>query len=1133
MSKSSDRVSSLKKIADLLTGLSLQVKALTLSGDSSVNAHMEMIYMQILNHIYGLQLKNLNHLTLNYPALDLVDEQNRVAVQITASANMGQIDRTLEQFFSHNLHKKIDRLFIVLTTERTAAFYPAQLKRRTERFGKDIPSENFLTVLDHAAIYKEAVAMNDQRINLRLIQILEKETGGLTGLRSAPASPPKTILVAFSEDNYHVVLGVVEKLLRSNVQVYHSSSRLQAELNEFVNLYLLRSETQQPMDFCVLVLSDDFIVNKWQSNRPCHILTSAFNQKSTVIIPYYHNLTIRVPASISSNYQAIPVELTLNNVQQIVNEIIGRFDPHSSTSVVRQLQEHKEFEKILQLTGSGYTYRPVAEEKGLGFHIFEQINPFNDLKILFIFILPGANQQRSYQHIVQEYGSENLLRSWILLLKDPDRKESNIRFENIRKLFNPYRIIYLDQYVWEFCTPKEFRENAQRFNIKNFVTPNLYDESEQPISVENLFEWLVKPQLPVLVLKGSGGIGKTTLAQMLGDRFLDDNPASRVIFINSREILNNLRNQRQPNVGIDLYSFYHATIDTDTHLDSEKFMVNMDHGNILMIIDGLDEVMASIPQFDANDFFNSIRKYTPFIGNAKVLITCRNYFWDNSQIQRTDDLSCIEILPFDDGLAKTYFTMRHANSPNRVQKSMRLAHQLAYYNENTGPAEYLPFVLSIIDDWVENQQIEEEEHEPDNFFTSIYLNEKNPSDFILHGICTREQLKMNETMTVDKQLKLFIDFSLCNITPTNHADPNPHLLKGQFIALANAIFPNISESALLSLLAHAFVEIAGEIVSFRFDFLADYFKNIFISHALRTETDPDFKLIMILASHAKYYSSFMKEIAIRIDQVLDDDSPLMYRIYDLLDYIRLNEDGLDIAFIHKAVSGLFSTALHLKNRQNTPNITGNTLLLKNLFEKDKQINHLALIDVLSFDDSKRILFDFSGLRFINCHFNNYAYFWNCKMDSDTRFENCYFRNMRADEISNNLRIGIGQFPDCDMDDSFREVLEKIQPDDVLEKDLKLQDLRKLLLLFQVQGRLSTRSREHVLEKKYVKRIFSLEQLLAFLTKHGVLNFSIDQKDGLLVTEKFQSDVQRYLNEGVRAPNLKRIINALINEPAEP
>ena len=61
--------------------------------DSS--AVLEDFSLGLLNLIYGYELVNANDIRVNYPAVDLIDEKHRIAVQVTANNSRAKIRRTI------------------------------------------------------------------------------------------------------------------------------------------------------------------------------------------------------------------------------------------------------------------------------------------------------------------------------------------------------------------------------------------------------------------------------------------------------------------------------------------------------------------------------------------------------------------------------------------------------------------------------------------------------------------------------------------------------------------------------------------------------------------------------------------------------------------------------------------------------------------------------------------------------------------------------------------------------------------------------------------------------------------------------------------------------------------------------
>lgn len=88
-----------------------------------INIHAENALIPILNNIFSLQLINANAVNnQRYPAVDLVDDVNRVAFQITATSGIDKVKDTLEKFFENRLNEKYDTLYIYVLTQKQKSY---------------------------------------------------------------------------------------------------------------------------------------------------------------------------------------------------------------------------------------------------------------------------------------------------------------------------------------------------------------------------------------------------------------------------------------------------------------------------------------------------------------------------------------------------------------------------------------------------------------------------------------------------------------------------------------------------------------------------------------------------------------------------------------------------------------------------------------------------------------------------------------------------------------------------------------------------------------------------------------------------------------------------------------------------
>ena len=84
---------------------------------TDINRYAEDFYCGLLNKAFGWKLHNLNQDNRNQPAIDLADDTNKIAVQVTSSTDRGKVTGTLKRFFAENLDQQYQRLLMLVIGE--------------------------------------------------------------------------------------------------------------------------------------------------------------------------------------------------------------------------------------------------------------------------------------------------------------------------------------------------------------------------------------------------------------------------------------------------------------------------------------------------------------------------------------------------------------------------------------------------------------------------------------------------------------------------------------------------------------------------------------------------------------------------------------------------------------------------------------------------------------------------------------------------------------------------------------------------------------------------------------------------------------------------------------------------------
>lgn len=101
------------QLREVVSRLVTEVDMATNQGRLDVNLISEDAWIPILKEVYQCpNLINLNRKHKNFPGIDLGDEQDRVAFQVTSSTDIEKVKSTLEQFKKRNYKNAFDELYI-------------------------------------------------------------------------------------------------------------------------------------------------------------------------------------------------------------------------------------------------------------------------------------------------------------------------------------------------------------------------------------------------------------------------------------------------------------------------------------------------------------------------------------------------------------------------------------------------------------------------------------------------------------------------------------------------------------------------------------------------------------------------------------------------------------------------------------------------------------------------------------------------------------------------------------------------------------------------------------------------------------------------------------------------------------
>ena len=107
-----------------LSRLVFEVDAFVAMNRFDINKICEDVICGLMRELYGFEaLRNLNSEEMvNYPGIDLADDEARVAIQVTSDKSLKKVKDTLRKVIKHRLTEKYDRIIIYCLTRKQKSY---------------------------------------------------------------------------------------------------------------------------------------------------------------------------------------------------------------------------------------------------------------------------------------------------------------------------------------------------------------------------------------------------------------------------------------------------------------------------------------------------------------------------------------------------------------------------------------------------------------------------------------------------------------------------------------------------------------------------------------------------------------------------------------------------------------------------------------------------------------------------------------------------------------------------------------------------------------------------------------------------------------------------------------------------
>ncbi len=629
---------------------------------------------------------------------------------------------------------------------------------------------------------------------------------------------------------------------------------------------------------------------------------------------------------------------------------------------------------------------------------FEYWAAYSPVPSYFLYIHYSANLKQTLKRFSEQLRkTEQMVPKQLFILRR-DKGESQYikRLISDENLKIDASIFTLKDYIWDYCIDESFRKTVADAPT-HYIDQKISfqgDKNDGTSAGELFLEKLSKsPEVNAHLVVAPGGMGKTWLCRNLAASLLRNHSENRLPVLiqaeNLREYIDDVGSAHVQVASVfDLYDLYSRSQKSERQYDRSTFELAIICGNIVLIVDGLDELATMLQErFDLNKFLESVVELSSSLLTSHILLTTRDSLLVDDNVISQLGIAKYELLGFDHTDWKNYAAKRFSKHPYKDELTVKLTNTLSSLRFSDDGGRIVPFFVDVLCNVIEDDSNSGSSQSFDlSSGATPYPSNNEVIDHLIHSVFRREIRRQSIDLDIDKLIMLLTE--LVSEQGDNFGiDALRHALTLYYDTRADSLLGKISLNPL-------FLK-GPNSLRLRYDFLQSYFRSLFLIECFQGALHTPEALNAFAKSNATQSPevAYLRKFYQGKSGVLDE---LVSKLIPKFGEQARSSDHKRAELGRRAISGVLKIYVAARN-------FGSAKISEKIMEFFPSSANIKAIDgVAIYGDFPSL--DFSSTTVFNSKFLDYKNFARSKFEGAI-FISCIFENCLGEtQLGNTLHL---------------------------------------------------------------------------------------------------------------------------------